>query len=57
MWQTLDKNLLRRRNIRQLLHFESGDWVMVFQDEFDDDELNKDIWYTCLDNWNRGVYS
>ena len=37
--------------------FESGDWVMIFQDEFDDDELNKDIWYTCLDNWNRGNYS
>ncbi len=33
--------------------FESGDWVLVFSDEYDDDEIDTDVWHTCSDGWQR----
>lgn len=33
--------------------FEHGDWILVFEDDFNENHLNKDIWYTCEDGWNR----
>lgn len=33
--------------------FEHGDWVLVFEDDFEGNHLNKDVWYTCEDGWDR----
>ena len=33
--------------------FEHGDWVLVFEDEFNGDELDTEKWFTCEDGWNR----
>lgn len=33
--------------------YEHGDWILVFEEDFDDNQLNKDIWFTCEDGWNR----
>lgn len=33
--------------------FEHGEWLLVFEDNFDGSQINSDIWFTCEDNWNR----
>lgn len=33
--------------------YQHGDWVLVFEDEFNGSELNTEEWYTCEDGWNR----
>lgn len=33
--------------------YQHGDWVLVFEDEFNGSELNTEKWYTCEDGWNR----
>lgn len=34
-------------------NFEHGDWILVFEDDFEGNTLNKDVWFTCEDGWNR----
>lgn len=33
--------------------YEHGDWILVFEDEFNGDQIDRDKWYTCEDGWNR----
>ena len=33
--------------------FEYGDWVLIFDDEFNGSEIDTTKWYTCEDGWNR----
>ena len=33
--------------------FESGDWVLVFNDEFENNQIDKSKWYTLGGGWNR----
>jgi beta-glucanase (GH16 family) len=33
--------------------FEHGEWQLVFEDNFDGNHINTDIWFTCEDGWNR----
>jgi beta-glucanase (GH16 family) len=33
--------------------FISGDWTLVFNDEFNGNELDKSKWFTCENGWNR----
>ncbi len=33
--------------------FEHGEWVLIFEDRFDGESINTDIWHTCIDGWNR----
>lgn len=32
--------------------FEHGDWILVLNEDFDG-PINKELWYTCYDGWNR----
>ena len=36
---------------------ENGEWIMIFEDNFDGNELDNSKWFTCGDGWNcyRGV--
>lgn len=33
--------------------FEHGDWILIFEDNFDGGVLDTVKWYTCEDGWNR----
>lgn len=33
--------------------YQHGDWVLIFEDEFNGVELNTEKWYPCEDGWNR----
>lgn len=34
-------------------NFEHGDWVLIFEDDFEENFLDTTKWYTCEDGWNR----
>lgn len=35
-------------------NIEDGEWIMIFEDNFDENELDKSKWFTCGDGWNCG---
>lgn len=33
--------------------FEHGDWILIFEDDFNGNTIDKNKWFTCEDGWNR----